>query len=121
MRGPDNRPSRPFRPDPKPAPRIVSDKAGRRKVMAEGRCRLCGYAAELSRHHLVPKGQQGDDVDDNIVPLCGSGTTGCHGDVEHWTSGARSKLRGRLTPAELSYIERKKGVAWLDKRYPRPV
>jgi hypothetical protein len=117
-------------PDWKPAKRIEDPDATRRVCVAEGKCRLCGkrarpyfwkgkhYAGGLTGHHLVSRSQRGDDVDDNIVPLCGHGTVGCHGDVEHhkW---ARVALRAMLTEANEEYCVRKKGWVWLEKRYPR--
>lgn len=44
-------------------------------------CVICG-AIDISIHHVLPRGQSGDDVWENLVALCGSGTTGCHGGVE---------------------------------------
>jgi hypothetical protein len=118
------------RPDPKPAARIIDATVGYDKLRREQRCRLCGrffaYGLGLSRHHLVPRGQGGDDVAENIVPLCGDGTRGCHGKVEHYRS-ARVKLRARLRREETRYAIRRmgddgrepeKGRAWLDRRYP---
>lgn len=37
----------------------------------------------LTRHHVVPKGQGGDDVPQNLVWVCGDGTRGCHGVLTH--------------------------------------
>jgi hypothetical protein len=117
------------KPDWRPAKRIVDKDATRRVCVAEMRCRLCGkparsyvwkglqYAGGLTGHHLVSRQQRGDDVDENIVPLCGSGTTGCHGDVEHYR-WARLALRAQLSEANEAYCVDKKGEAWLEKRYP---
>jgi len=109
-----------FTPDPKPERRIVDQFAGNDKLRAEGRCRICGAPATgplgLTRHHLVPRSQQGDDVDDNIVPLCGDGTRGCHAEVEFRTAGYRARLRAKLTPDELAYIIDKKGASWLNSQ-----
>jgi hypothetical protein len=119
-------------PDPKPAKRIVDTMATRRVVRNEPRCRLCPKRARfvdvnedgveivitgVTGHHLVKRSQQGDDVDDNIVPLCGSGTTGCHGEVER-SREARSRLREKLTAANVAYCVAKKSQAWLDEHYP---
>lgn len=43
-------------------------------------CVACGRAAG-SVHHVVQRGSPhfGDDVLENLVTLCGDGTTGCHG------------------------------------------
>lgn len=66
-------------PDPKPEPRVVDRRATLRKLLVDRECRACGEPA-ANGHHLIPKGAgRGDDVDDNVIPLCGSGTTGCHG------------------------------------------
>lgn len=108
--------------DPKPARRIVNPQAGRQKVLFEGRCRACGVSGSLNRAHLVAKGQRGDDVDANIVPLCGSGTTGCHGALTDHRPGwplIAARLRENLTQAEIDYCVAKKGWDWLDRTYPR--
>lgn len=53
-----------------------------------GVCRRCGVAGgQISRHHRKPRGMGGANRSDagrlsNIVTLCGTGTTGCHGWVE---------------------------------------
>lgn len=65
-------------PDPKPAARIVDRKATTRKLLEDRTCRACGRPAS-SGHHLLPKGERGDDVVDNVIPLCGDGASGCHG------------------------------------------
>lgn len=52
-----------------------------------GRCRRCGHAVgeDFSRHHRIPRGAGGSsrvDRPSNLVTVCGSGTTGCHGRIE---------------------------------------
>jgi len=112
---------------PKPARRIVDAKAGVEKVRREGRCRACGRVPSghlldaLNRAHLVPRGQGGDDVDANIVGLCGSGTSGCHGALHDHRRGweqVAARLRASLRPEEIEYVDFKKGRWWLDKHYP---
>jgi len=116
---------------PRPSKRIIDPNAGIEKVRREGRCRACGSLSHLNRAHLVSRGQRGDDVEDNIVPLCGSGTSGCHGALhDHhpasfpstlqgkpWTIIA-AELRATLTPREISYVISKKGTDWLNRVYP---
>lgn len=116
--------------DPKPARRVRDPQSGFEKVLWEAKCRICGAPGvfypdsdaylytKLTRHHLVPKSVGGDDVDDNQVPLCGDGTTGCHGDVEARMPGVRSQLRGKLRSPEIDYIVAKKSREWLDRHYP---
>lgn len=112
-------------PDPKPRPRIVDHSAGYDKMRREQRCRLCGATFlqgwGLTRHHIVPRGQGGDDVDDNLVPLCGHGTALCHGAVESDVR-ARSRLRGRLRSRERRYARQRYAELGkpdgFDRRYP---
>lgn len=102
--------------------------------MHEARCRACGRRGYtfLSRAHLVPKGQRGDDIDANIIPLCGNGTTGCHGALtDHHKASAPSRLEGEpwtviasavratLRLTEVNYVLEKKGQDWLNRVYPR--
>lgn len=115
---------------------MVDSDAGREKVNREGRCRVCGVAGRLApagfltRAHLVAKGRGGDDIDANLVPLCGSGTTGCHGAFDNaanyatWPAAfARTAdevmriLWRRLTPEEHSYVIEKEGQAWAERRF----
>lgn len=124
------------RPDPKPPvvrrPRggrtlrsqIFDPDANRRKQLAEPECRFpsCGERAG-GCHHVVPKGGPyfGDDVEDNLVPLCGSGTTGHHGRVEANDIEARLELGANLTAAEIAYTLRHlggdRGRDYLLRRY----
>lgn len=47
---------------------------------ANGRCERCGRAtAVANHHHRMLRSQGGYDLPSNLVRLCGSGTTGCHG------------------------------------------
>lgn len=45
-----------------------------------GRCEICGMNAN-NAHHRRNKSQGGRDVLSNLLMLCGSGTTGHHGQV----------------------------------------
>ena len=46
-------------------------------------CARCGHSLANNAHHRKNKSQGGQDVLSNLVLLCGSGTTGCHG----WVTG----------------------------------
>lgn len=123
-------------PDWKRAARIVDETAGWAKIRAEGICRICGHRPsghpldKLNRMHVVPRSQGGDDVDDNFVPGCGSGTTGCHGlltsameDPHHprglTVAEARDEMNRSLTVEERRYAETKKWPGWIERAYPR--
>jgi hypothetical protein len=67
-------------PDPKQGKRIV-DPDARRRVRARGdECAACGGPAS-NAHHVLQRGAPhfGDDVVENLLLVCGSGTMGCHG------------------------------------------
>lgn len=42
-------------------------------------CEICGKPFVNNAHHRRGQGQGGRDVLSNLLMLCGSGTTGCHG------------------------------------------
>lgn len=79
-------------------------------------CEVCGrHARGGSLHHRRPRGMGGtkdpaSNAASNAVLLCGSGTTGCHGDVERYrlTSLADGLLLSQrqdpaTTPVQLRY------------------
>jgi hypothetical protein len=63
---------------------------------ARDRCEKCGHlidAYDFSVHHRRPRGMGGSkdpatNMPSNLMLLCGSGTTGCHGWVESNRSDA---------------------------------
>lgn len=71
------------RPDrlAKPVRRSMPEGRCRRIVAArdDGRCQRCGLMGPVSMHHRLNRSQRGQWSPENIVTLCGSGTTGCHG------------------------------------------
>lgn len=108
-------------PDPRPAKRHKAD-ANEWVVLRRlklGPCRVCGEQL-TTLHHLVGKDLGGDDFASNLVPLCGSGTSRCHGLVEHFDRKTCQALRASLTSEEIGYVVGKKSQYHLDRRYPRP-
>lgn len=77
------------------AKRLVDERDG-------DNCRRCGqptWGDDFSRHHRIPRGAGGSALVDrasNILKLCGSGSTGCHGWVERRRNSA--ELLGYLLP-----------------------
>lgn len=67
-------------PDPKPRARTVDPHASAVARLAEDECAACGRPP-ANAHHVLPKDKGGDDVPANLVMICGTGTTGCHGAV----------------------------------------
>jgi len=105
------------RPDPKSSRRIIEDREGwevLRRQKLRG-CRVCGVTYFIVQlHHLVGRDLGGDDVPDNLVPLCPTH----HQEVEERKLVTCSVLRERLTPDELRYVLGKKGDRFLDRYYP---
>lgn len=73
-------------------------------------CALCGDTGTLSLHHISKHPR--DDMLGNLVMLCGSGTTGCHGLIE---ANNPMKLRElgehvlKMRPDVIDYLYRRKG------------
>jgi hypothetical protein len=102
--------------DPKPGQRIIEDREGwegLRRIKLRG-CRVCGVDYfRVQLHHLVGRDLGGDDVPDNLIPLCPEH----HQQVEERKRVACSLVRQRLSPAELRYILNKKGPDFLERYY----
>jgi hypothetical protein len=78
-------------------------------------CEACGASVgdrrgiDFSIHHRRPRGMGGtswfgSNLTSNLMVLCGSGTTGCHGDVESHRIAAITRgflVTGRNDPAEV--------------------
>lgn len=73
----------------------------RARVIARdlGRCSWCGgwYGDALNVHHRLLRSHGTDNSYSNLIALCGSGTTGCHGAVHREVAKARA--RGHIVPS----------------------
>ena len=61
-------------------------------------CVVCGNRAQ-NWHHRLNRSRGGLDDDTNLVPLCGTGTTGCHGRVTvnpEWARAHRLTISGYM-------------------------
>lgn len=56
---------------------------------AHGCCEMCGKSGANNAHHRINQSQGGPDTLSNLLLLCGSGTTGCHGWVTTHPEDAR--------------------------------
>lgn len=108
--------------DPKPKPRERDPRLLRTLHRQRRECALCGATGRLSLHHVHRHPR--DDVHGNLVMLCGSGTTGCHGAVEEGDRATLEALYWHIEaerPDTLAYLAAKLGGeeradAWL-RRY----
>jgi hypothetical protein len=110
-------------PRPKPPKRHKATRAEWERLRAEklGPCRGCNTHLFLTLHHVVPRSLRGGDVAENLIPLCGSGTDGCHGAIQTRTPGwehVAARVRARFTPQELAYVHLLKGPEFLERYYP---
>jgi HNH endonuclease len=64
-------------------------------------------------HHLVSRAQMGDDVADNIVPLCRR----CHTAVTHRSMSHLRWLAESLTDAEYAYVVGKLGEGGMQRLF----
>lgn len=92
------------------------------------RCRVCG-SSYVSLHHLLGGPWRSDELD-NLIPLCGDGTTGCHGIYTSRMDGMSAdgvtrtweqvadRIRRSLTTGERLYITGRVGQEGLERRYP---
>ena len=115
--------------DPKPSPRVKDPDLLARLHREWRSCALCGGttadSSQLSLHHIHRHPR--DDVRGNLVMLCGSGTTGCHGEIEAHLPGASRQLRILIDLSRhdvIEYLDGKLGgldaaFGWLD-RYVHP-
>lgn len=104
-------------------------------MLREHRFCECGCGRRSSSvHHVVSRGH-GDDVYENFMALAGDGVRGCHGayttkqrtwdpDRNVWIEpdDVAYRLRHRMETVRvevLNYVLEKRGVAWLDLRYPK--
>jgi hypothetical protein len=82
-------------------------RASLRAILRERECRIpnCGHPPG-GCHHLIPKGAPhfGDDVLANLIPLCGSGTTGHHGRIEAYDAPICALLGTALTDENIAYV-----------------
>lgn len=85
-----------------------------------GPCRVCGSAANNGRvhgriqfHHVVARDFHGDDLAENIVPLCSD----CHELVTHRDREACRVLCASLSDAEYAYAVTKLGEQVFERCY----
>lgn len=109
-------------PDWKP-PKRIRDASLMRRIHLRGGviCVLCGNRGTL--HHVYPRGQGGDDVERNLIGLCGDGVTGHHGLIEDGDVAARIELGDYILGERrdiIGYMQDKlgseRGLEWLRQR-----
>lgn len=110
-------------PDPKPPARIRDPLLLRRLHLRWRRCALAdGNCVPGRSLHHVSKHPR-DDVEGNLVMLCGDGTRGHHGKVEAWDEPTRAALGAALRKRQdvRQYLEGRYGMEgafeFLERQY----
>lgn len=86
-----------------------------------GLCEACG-AVGTNTHHRRPRGSGGSkdpatNRPSNLLRLCGSGTTACHGHIEanrRWAYDLGLLVRQNASPAEVPVLLLRPGWVYLD-------
>ncbi|MFF0864216.1 HNH endonuclease [Nonomuraea sp. NPDC003560] len=102
--------------DTGPSPKLRSLVEARDQVCV--RCGLQVPRDEDSIHHRIPRGRGGENTAENLLLLCGSGTTGCHGWVESHRAEAYNAgylVHTGIDPLDVPVLLR--GTNWA---YPTP-
>ena len=100
--------------------KVASPKQWQSIIAAKGRtCRCRDWTAghlttkPIEYHHVVPRDLGGDDVADNIVPLCRS----CHYGITTRHPHFLKFLAARLTDAEYAYVVGKLGESGMERLF----
>lgn len=72
---------------------MTAERAGRRLVRERSRgvCEVCSRRRATNAHHRLNRSQGGTWDPANLLHLCGSGTTGCHGFITTHPAIARDR------------------------------
>lgn len=74
---------------------------------AHGCCEVCGHSGATNAHHRVNQSQGGRDTLGNLLLVCGSGTTGCHGRITTNPAWARAQgytVRSTFEPTAIPLV-----------------
>ncbi|MSZ78271.1 MAG: HNH endonuclease [Actinobacteria bacterium] len=95
-------------------------------MRAGGRCELCnrdlGWTSEYSKHHRRPRGMGGTKATwvnavSNLLLVCGTGVTGCHGMIESQRAIAYERgwlVRTGFAPNEVPVLLHGARLVYLD-------
>ena len=81
----------------------------------KGPCRACSFRADkaIDPHHIVFREDGGDDVAENIVPLCRR----CHDDLHQRSPLIARLLLSKLSDAEYAYMVERGGEDYAERVY----
>jgi 5-methylcytosine-specific restriction endonuclease McrA len=97
---------------PKQWQAIIADKLGPCRVCTRPASNGSGFL-KVQFHHIVSREDHGDDVADNILPLC----SWCHDQVTRRDASASRLLFENLTDAEYAYMIERGGEGYPERAY----
>lgn len=104
------------RPNRKPTrPSLYRQKQMRDRK--QGPCRICGNPPPNNLHHVLPRSYGLVAwTESNLLPLCGSGTTGCHGRVEARDAATIKLMVEALSNSEYAHAVHHGGEGFFERR-----
>jgi hypothetical protein len=100
----------------KPYRRVVRSRKGWEALYADkgGPCRVCSKRSSLIvLHHLVKRSDGGDDLADNLVPVCHDD----HAALHNRAPAIARLLLSRLSDAEYAYMVTRGGEDYAERVY----
>lgn len=111
-------------PDPKPPAREKDPDARKKARLAADACAACGRGGiPLNMHHVLYGADGRHDDPNNLLPLCGSGTTGCHGKLHAFDPDTLANVGAAIAdrPGIIAFIVERlgeeRGKGYLRRRY----
>jgi len=87
-------------------------------MRSERRCEVCGTRQATNVHHRKNRSQGGTWAASNLLDVCGSGTTGCHGRITEDHDGTANRngwtCKSFENPIEIPCLTRNGRVLLLD-------
>ncbi len=108
------------RSDPKPAKRIRASQAEWSELHEAFASALCVHCAQgpIELHHVLPRSQGGDDVRENLAPLCRTHHTMLEGHSSGWEPIAASVRQYVMVDNERRGYQEDRAGESFNRRYP---
>ncbi len=108
------------RSDPKPKPRVRASQAEWSNLhihFSHARCVHCGQRL-FELHHIMPRSQGGDDVPENLAPLCRLHHGILEGHESGWQQVAASVRKYVMTDSDRRRYQEQHAGESFNRRYP---
>ncbi len=108
------------RSDPKPEKRVRASQSGWSDLHETFRNEVCVHCAHrpVELHHILPRSQSGDDVRENLCPLCRPCHTTLEGHGPGWERIAASVRRYVMSNNHRRWYQEDHAGESFNRRYP---